>query len=309
MRCGCGLLLAVLFGTNALPLLGQQTNQATPAQHSQSAASAASGSGVLVQNDVQYGVAAGQKLLLDIYLPASTAARPRPAVVMIHGGSWKGGGRDSMAGMGNFLARSGFVAVSVDYRLLRGDENRWPAQLDDVQTAVRWLRANAAEYNVDPDHIGAFGHSAGAQLAALLGMQDTRDNSNRPLAKYSSRVEAVVDVSGPIDFVALGNGHGDGELAGLLGGPYEMVPSVWRAASPAYHVDKSNAPFLIIHGTQDPVVPLAQAQELYDKLQAAGVPSSLVKLDDGHMFAKEENRRRLAFESLMFYQHYLAAAP
>ena len=102
--------------------------------------------------------------------------------------------------MGNFLARSGFVAFSVDYRLFNGTVNLWPAQLDDVQRAVRWIRANAAKYRVDPNRIGAFGHSAGAQLAALLGMEDTRDNSDPSLAKYSSKVQAVVDVSGPDRF-------------------------------------------------------------------------------------------------------------
>jgi len=83
-----------------------------------------------------------------------------------------------MKTMGGFLARSGFVAFSVDYRLLHGNENRWPAQLDDVQRAVRWIRANADKYGVNPEKIGAFGHSAGAQLASLLGLEDTRDNSD-----------------------------------------------------------------------------------------------------------------------------------
>jgi acetyl esterase/lipase len=260
-----------------------------------------------VQNDIQYGAAGGQKLLLDLYLPAENGARPRPVIVLIHGGSWSGGDKDGLRGMANFLARSGMVAASVNYRLLRGDENRWPAQLDDVQRAVRWLRANAAKYNIDPDHIGAFGHSAGAQLAALLGMEDTRDNSDKALANYSSRVQAVVDVDGPIDFIV--NGHAEEEMGTLFGGQYETMPAVWKEASPAYHVGKANAPFLIVHGTKDDVVPMAQAQELYDKLQQAGVPVSLVKVDDGHMFTTQEARRRLAMESLLFYQRYLTPSP
>jgi acetyl esterase/lipase len=211
--------------------------------------------------------------------------------------------------MGNFLARAGFVAISVNYRLLDGSRNRWPAQLDDVQRAVRWLRANAAKYNLDPNHIGAFGHSAGAQLAALLGMEDTRDNSDPALAKYSSRVQAVVDVSGPSDFLTNRDPDGDAALAILFGGDYNQLPDVWHSASPVFHVEKSNAPFLIVHGTSDPNVPIAQARELYEKLQQAGVPASFVKLDDGHTFRDPESRRRLAMETLTFFNHYLIVNP
>ena len=209
-----------------------------------------------------------------------------------------------MSRMATFLARAGFVAASVDYRLLRGNENRWPAQLDDVQRAVRWLRANAAKYNIDPNHIGAFGHSAGAQLAALLGMEDTRDNSDFALAKYSSRVQAVVDVSGPADFLKDHDADGDAFLTVFFGGSYDKVPDVWRDASPVSHAAKSDAPFLIVHGTQDQSVPIAQAQELYDELKQAGVKVSFVKLDDGHMFTPE-NRKQLALESLTFFNRYL----
>jgi acetyl esterase/lipase len=277
-------------------------------QTSSSSTASTQPASVSVQQDVTYGTVGGQKLLLDVYQPENRGGRPRPAIVLIHGGSWSSLDKSMMKGMGNFLARSGFVAVSVDYRLLRGDENRWPAQLDDVQRAVRWLRANAATYNVDPNHIGAFGHSAGAQLAALLGMEDTRDNSDTALAKYSSRVQAVVDVSGPMDFVP-GKQHGDEGMAELLGGSYEKIPDVWRDASPVYHAAKSDAPFLIVHGTQDNVVPIAQAEELYQKLQAAGVSVRLIKLDGGHTFDTPETKRQLAFESLEFFQQNLATNP
>ena len=225
--------------------------------------------------------------------------------MMIHGGGWTSFDKSTMKGMGNFLASSGFVAVSVDYRLLRGDENRWPAQLDDVQRAVRWLRANAAKYNIDANHIGAFGHSAGAQLAALLGMEDTRDNSDAALAKYSSRVQAVVDVSGPSDFLTDRDPEGDAQLANFFGGDYSKIPGVWRDASPITHVAKSNAPFLIVHGTSDDMVPIAQAQELYDKLKTAGVPVSFVKVNDVHTFATTEARHRMALESKAFFARYL----
>ncbi|HXR15445.1 MAG TPA: alpha/beta hydrolase [Terriglobales bacterium] len=260
---------------------------------------------VSVEQDVAYGVQGGEKLLLDIYQPADRGSRPRPAVVLIHGGSWSSFDKSTMRGMGNFLARSGFVAASVDYRLLHGSDNRWPAQLDDVQRAVRWLRANASKYNIDGNRIGAFGHSAGAQLAALLGMEDTRDNSDPALAKFSSRVQAVVDVSGPSDFLTNHDPDGDAMLANFLGGDANKIPEVWRSASPVFHADKSNAPFLIVHGTHDDEVPIAQAQELYDKLHQAGVSVSLVKVDDVHTFQKPDARRQLAIETLEFFNRYL----
>jgi acetyl esterase/lipase len=260
---------------------------------------------VSVQKDVPYGVQASEKLLLDIYQPDEPASRPRPAIVLIHGGGWTSFDKSTMRGMANFLARSGFVAVSVDYRLLHGNENRWPAQLDDVQRAVRWLRANSSKYNIDPKRIGAFGHSAGAQLAALLGMEDTRDNSDPALAKYSSRVQAVVDVSGPSDFTTNRDPDGDEQLANFLGADYAKSPDVWQSASPVFHAAKSNAPFLIVHGTRDEMVPIAQAQELYDKLKQAGVHVTLIQLDDVHTFQTPEARRRLAMETLTFFTRYL----
>jgi acetyl esterase/lipase len=212
-----------------------------------------------------------------------------------------------MHGMGEFLARSGFVAFSVNYRLFNGKQNRWPAQIDDVQLAVRWVRANAAKYGVRPDRIGVFGHSAGAQLAALLGTEDTRDNSDPALANYSSKVQAVVDSSGPTDFTADRDSDGAAFLLSFLGVSYSKDPTVWREASPVFHVAKNDAPFLIVHGTHDENVPIAQAQELYDKLQAAGVPVSFVKIDAGHTFQAPEARRTLAIETLAFFNRYLAS--
>ncbi len=303
-----GLLLSLLLGCAVY--LPAQLNSHQPALPAPRAAeNPAASDEVSLQQDVEYGVQGGEKLLLDIYQPADSNSRPRPAIVLIHGGGWSSFDKSTMRGMGNFLARSGFVAVSVDYRLFNGTENRWPTQLDDVQRAVRWLRANASKYNVDADRIGSFGHSSGAQLAALLGMEDTRDNSDPALAKYSSRVQAVVDVSGPSDFLTNHDAEGDAFLASFFSGDFTKLADVWRSASPVYHVEKSNAPFLIVHGTSDSDVPIAQAQELYDKLHHEGVPVTLIKIDDGHTFQSSEARHRLAMETLMFFNRYLVVNP
>lgn len=294
----------MLTATLCLALLGSAQQGSHPLPPSPVPVGSTASGAVSVQQDIPYGVVDGEKLLLDLYLPGDTGSRPRPAVVLIHGGGWSSFDKSTMQGMGNFLARAGFVAASVDYRLLGGTDNRWPVQLDDVQRAVRWLRANAGKYNIDPNHIGAFGHSSGAQLAALLGMEDTRDNSDPALARYSSRVQAVVDVSGPADFLSDHDPDGDAFLTVFFGGSYEKAPEVWRDASPIAHVAKSDAPFLIVHGTQDQSVPIAQAQELYEKLKQAGVKVSFVKFDDGHMFTPE-NRKQLALETLTFFNRYL----
>jgi acetyl esterase/lipase len=306
MRRQAVLVAGVLLG--CAYLAGQQSPNAHASPAPLVATNPEPADPVSTQQDVEYGVQGGERLLLDIYQPAEPGSKPRPAVVMIHGGSWTILDKSTMRPMGNFLARSGFVAVSINYRLLDGSKNRWPAQLDDVQRAVRWLRANASKYNIDANHIGAFGHSAGAQLAALLGMEDTRDNSDPALAKYSSRVQAVVDVSGPSDFLTNRDADGDAALAILFGGDFKL-PEVWRSASPVFHVEKSNAPFLIVHGTSDPQVPIVQAQELYDKLQQAAVAVTFVKLDDGHTFRSPESRRRLAIETLTFFNRYLMVYP
>ena len=298
------LLIFALFSL-VVPAFAQQAPVPVP----QSATGPTGPKPAAVIEDVPYGRVKGSLLRLDVYEPANPTATARPAVLLIHGGGWTSFDKRTMRRMAQFLANSGFVAVSVDYRLFHDPQNRWPAQLDDVQRAVRWIRANAAKYYVDPDHIGAFGHSAGAQLAALLGMEDTRDNSDLALAKYSSRVQAVVDVSGPTDFAAEHPAADDIFLNSFLGADYATHPEVWREASPAFHISKTNAPFLILHGTQDQNVPISQAQELYEKLQSAGVPVSLIKVNDVHTFQTPDARRQLAMESLAFFNRYLTKTP
>ena len=261
-----------------------------------------------VEENIPYAFVNGVELRLDIYQPSPRLTTPRPAVVLIHGGGWNSFDKSTMRGMGQFLARSGLIAFAVDYRLFQNNQNLWPTQLDDVQRAVRWVRSNAMKYGIDAAKIGAFGHSAGAQLASLLGMEDTRDNSDPALAQYSSRVQAVVDVSGPTDFTADHDADGIAFLNKFFGATYQNNPELWRAASPLFHVAKDNAPFLIVHGAKDENVPMQQAQKFFDKLQSAGVSVSFVKVDDVHTFQTAEARRRLALESLIFFTRHLGFA-
>jgi acetyl esterase/lipase len=302
------VFLWLLVGSGyGLGLLPQAQEEAAP-QAAGTPAGPAAGS-VAVDENVLYATVNGAPLHLDVYEPAEKGSGLRAAVILIHGGGWKDLDKSTMRGMGNFLVRHGFVAFAVDYRLFDGTENAWPAQLDDVQRAVRWVRAHAERYGVNPARIGAFGHSAGAQLAALLGMEETRDNSDAALAKYSSRVQAVVDVSGPTDFTTDRVPEDRAFLTRFFGADYAQHPEVWREASPVYHVAKDVAPFLIVHGIRDESVPLTQPQELLEKLQAAGVPAAFIKVDDLHTFRTPEARRELALETLAFFNRNLNAPP
>ena len=236
-----------------------------------------------VERGVVYGVVAGELLLLDVYrsLPPG---KPRPAVVLIHGGGMWTGSRAHMEHPAQQLARAGYVAFSVDYRLVDAatGSHRWPAQLDDVQRAVRWVRAHAADYGIDPMRVGAYGWSAGGQLAALLGTRDTRD-ATAPLASYSSRVACVVDLAGDVDLAGYTEPPALHEVVALLGGTPHEVPERYHDASPLSWIDGRTAPFLVVHGAQDDVVPIDQSRRLVAALRAAGVEVQYVELDDaGH---------------------------
>ncbi len=306
MKHGISSLLPVFLGALfTLPVSAQQGNHVPSQAGLPTGPMRQAGTGsVTVDENVRYGSVGGSELRLDVYEPGRQD-QARPAVLLIHGGGWTSFDKSTMRGMGQFLARSGFVAFAVDYRLFHDDENCWPAQLDDVQRAVRWVRAKATKYGVNSERIGAFGHSAGAQLAALLGMEETRDNSDAALARYSSRVQAVVDVSGPSDFTRDHDPDGDAFLANFLGADYSKNPEVWREASPVSHVSKATAPFLIVHGTQDQNVPMSQSEELLERLQSAGVKAALIKVNDVHTFQTPEARRKMAMETLAFFDRYL----
>src|SRR5215207_1201700 len=192
---------------------------------------------VHVERGVVYGVVAGEPLVLDVYRPLSRG-EPQPAVVLIHGGGMWTGSRAHMEHPAQQLARAGYVAFSVDYRLVDAAAgcHRWPAQLDDVQRAVRWVRAHAEDYGIDPIRVGAYGWSAGGQLAALLGTRDTRDVASANAA-YSSRVSCVVDLAGDVDLAEYTRPPVLHEVVALLGGTSAEVPERYRDVSPLSWID------------------------------------------------------------------------
>src|SRR5215475_5193395 len=244
---------------------------------------------VVFEKGIEYSNPDDQHLQLDMAQPEGEG--PFPAIVCIHGGGFRAGTRDGYDGLVKKLAKHGYVAVTVTYRL--APKYQFPAAIYDVKAAVRWLRANAAKYHVDPDRIGVTGGSAGGHLAQFLGVtggvkEFEGDGGN---ADVSSRVACVVNFYGPSDFTrSYGKSVDAAEVLPLfLGGNLEAARHQHILASPLYWVTPNAAPTLCLHGTEDKYVAHEQAVWLVDKLKAAGVEADLLTLSGaGHGFKGED---------------------
>jgi len=223
---------------------------------------------VTTSYDVPYATVGDVQLQLDIVQPAMGDG-PFPAVLVIHGGAWNEGGREENHHYLVDLARRGYVAVSPQYRFC--PKYVFPAQLEDVKAAVRFLRANASGLKVDPERIGAMGFSAGGHLALLLGLTGPADGFDEPPAKGvpSPRVRAVVDFYGPVDLAAKDfSDTGKGYVACLVGG---SASELTVRASPLTYAGAGDASVLVFQGASDGLVPPGQVFALVQKLSAAGV--------------------------------------
>jgi acetyl esterase/lipase len=221
---------------------------------------------------VTYGEADSEELILDVYQPAASDTA-LPAVILIHGGAGMFADRSVEADRAQGLAANGYVAFNIDYRLFDEGKHPWPAQLDDAQLAVRWIRANAATYNVDPDRICSLGHSFGGQLAGLLGVRDTAEDSDVELGEYSSKVACVVSIAGGMDPTRpyLDDANDASLRAIFYGGIPNETMAVRLDASPLAHVSADSAPFLIFHGADDENTSVDESREMVDALHHAGV--------------------------------------
>jgi acetyl esterase/lipase len=235
---------------------------------------------VEVIRDVEFGQGGGRALKLHIIRPKNPPAEPMPVVVYIHGGGWTAGSRDGGIGPSIRLARRGYFCAAIEYRL--SGEAKFPAQIEDSKCAIRFLRAKAKEYNLDPNRIGVSGHSAGGHLAALVGtsahVKELEGTGGWP--EFSSAVQAVCDLAGPADFPTWGD-DAHPAVRGLLGGKVSEKPELAALASPVTHVQKTTPPFLIIHGDQDDVVPVKEGRAMHAALQKAGATSTLMIVEGG----------------------------
>lgn len=250
-----------------------------------------------------------RKEKLDLYLPVHESGKSRPAIVIIHGGGWHGG--DKAAGreknLGNTLAAAGYVCASINYRLARKSDDLaerlrdvWPGNLHDCKTAVRFLRRNAGKYNVDAEHIGAIGGSAGGHLVSMLAVTEPSDklDSAELYEDFSSRIQAVVPMYGVHDVIAQARLR-ENKLT-------EDDIELCRQASPVTYITSDDPPALILHGTKDALVPVEQSRILHKRLQAADVPSTLLIIKDApHSFHLQPKQKDLRSTVIEFFDRHL----
>lgn len=245
--------------------------------------------GFVAEYDVKYVPDGDDAQALDIYFPEAAAEKPLPLLIWIHGGGWSGGSKAGMPYMSQ-LPR-GYVAASIEYRF--SQKAVFPAQIQDCQAAIRFLRANAKKYSIDPERIGVGGASAGGHLAALVGTSGGKKTfpAIGGNEDQSDRVQAVCDIFGPTNFwTVIKQADEDKNVKNIFkwnnGDPYSRLIAAklgedkakCDAVSPVQYVSKDNPPFLILHGDHDTLVPYAQSVELTDLLTKASVEVTLQKL-------------------------------
>jgi sialate O-acetylesterase len=278
---------------------------------------------VYVKKDIPY-LEKGRAEKLDLYYPADADKQERfPGVVIIHGGGWVDGdkAKNREKNIGGTLARAGYVCISINYKLL-DDNTNWQQIVYDCKNAVRFLRANAQKYQVDPDHIGAIGGSAGGHLSLMLaftaGQKEFEPETLYP--GVSSRIQAVVDMYGKTNLLTSPNVDENGRpldtlkdttTSKFIGGSREEKPQLWKLLSPVNHISKDDPPVLIFHGTKDTTICYTQSEELAQKLKEADHPYELHMLKDiGHTFDLERWNNKPLPEDLRpividFFDQYL----
>ncbi|MEK7866101.1 MAG: alpha/beta hydrolase [Planctomycetota bacterium] len=256
--------------------------------------------GVEWERDVEFARVGKRPLLLDILRPEEPPEGKLPAIIYIHGGGFSKGNKEMGLRDNARLALRGYFTVTIEYRLC--GEAIFPAAIEDCKAAVRWIRASADEYGVDPDRIGVWGTSAGGSLSALVGTSgDVKElEGDGGNLDQSSRVTCAIDCFGPSDFLSIEEHRGEGgrHEYGYIGGPFAEHEELARLASARWQVTKDDPPFLIMHGTEDPVVPFAQSEELHEALEEAGVDVTFVPVEGaGHGWgpSDEADARMYAF--------------
>jgi acetyl esterase/lipase len=282
LRTSCFCLLS-------LSLAGVAVAQPEPAADRQAPAAEANAppvpDSVRAELDIPYAGTDHVRQKLDLYLPKQPANGKLPLVVFIHGGGWQNGQK----GVGRkwtfpYVESGDFATASIGYRL--SSDAIWPAQIHDCKAAIRWLRANAGKYGIDPDRIAVLGPSAGGHLVAMLGTSGGVAALEGDLGDFddtSSRVQCVVDFYGPANMLTRDptDTAPQSRLAALLGGPVQELKERAKEASPQTHVTADDPPFLIVHGTEDPLVEYDQSVQFDAALRAAGVSSVLIRVDGG----------------------------
>ncbi len=239
----------------------------------------------IMECDITYGTIDNVNLKMDIYYLQKTE-KSRPAVIYIHGGGWYSGDKSGGAGQSDIpeLVAHGYLVAAVNYRL--APRHKFPAQIEDVKCAIRFLRNNADTYGINPLSIGVFGDSAGGHLAALAGVTDMGSGFgiSGGYQEQTDRVQAVVDMYGPADLSLICQQDQTPHMEHVFG-TADPKSSIIKQASPITHVSSDDPPFLIIHGDQDNEVLLEQSKIMYERLVTAGVPTTMITVNNcGHRF-------------------------
>ncbi len=242
--------------------------------------------------------------MADLYLPAKhTTGKPRLAMIIVHGGSFKRGDKADARelNLASTMAGDGFVVMSINYLLMTEAKPAvWPQNLHDCKTAVRWLRKNADRLNIDADHIGAIGESAGGHLVVMLALTGPESGLDpaAPYGEFSCRIQAAVDMYAPIRMKT--------ERPMLGTKTASEAPELYHQAKPITHLDKSDPPFLIIHGTADKNVSPDHSTYFAEQLKKAGIENQLVLVEGAaHGFDLQPPQRDLRPLVLGFLDQYL----
>jgi acetyl esterase/lipase len=268
--------------------------------------------------DVQYCTGGGKPLLMDVFVPQHRTRTPTPAVLWIHGGGWERGDKNGNSGA-QLLADEGFVTASLFYRL--SGDSPFPADIEDCKCAIRFLRANAAKYGVDPDRVGVAGASAGGHLAELVATADQSAGleGNGGWQNVSSKVQAASAYYGVSDFTvgATQFQHHTGLVVlKLFRGTEKDKPELYRKASPIFYVSKDDPPLLLVHGEKDDLVPFDQSVRMAEAYRRAALSVEFIAVKNaGHDFEQAGDApvspsvEAIRQRTIDFFERNLVSAP
>lgn len=231
-----------------------------------------------VREKIVYSTVADRELLLDAFVPKGDGLRP--AVLVVHGGAWRSGDRKQLRGYANALAKRGLVCFAIDYRL--APQDKFPAQIEDCRAAVKWIRTHAADYQVDPNKLGAIGYSAGGHLVCLLAT--TGEAPSEKNGNVDTRLQAVAAGGAPTDFRKF---EDNGKWAEYwMGGDLTTQPDRFHNASATVFVDKNDPPVFFYNGTDDKLVSIEWSKSCYEALKANSIKTELYEIEGaGHLTA------------------------
>ncbi|CAN5390557.1 N/A [soil metagenome] len=257
-----------------------------------------------MQQDVTY-LPGNRSERADLYLPANRAPKERsPAVLLIHGGGWTTGDKaeEREVNIATNLVKAGYVVMSINYVLSTNGQVTWPQNVYDCKTAVRWLRKNADRLQIDADHIGVIGGSAGGHLAAFLAVTkpEHKFDPDGPYGEYSCRVQCAVDLYGPVEFMSYKPN------LPMFGKSRDAAPELYKAASPINYATKDLPPILILHGTADKSVSIDQSKAFAKALEKAGAPHKFEIVEGApHTFHLQPKQRDLRGLVVGFFDQHL----